>query len=588
MAAAGLLATVISPAGFATEFTYGDVNVSVTSTVTTGAGRRLNDPSCSIVGAPGWCGGAPNTAAWSAADDGNLNYRKGDFFTAYLKGTHEVLVTVPDGWKFMARGVWKKDFKADDTARTDLSSDTRQQIVNNAELLDFWVTKNFQWGGQNGRVRLGKQVISWGESLFTIGGISNNVLDFQKLAVPGTQLKEAFLPINALSVSSSLADGLSGEAYVQFRHRPARLAPVGSYFSFSDLYGNGRVPVSFSGANFNVTGLDQYTLTGKRSLSDAEAMAAITANGDFPVGIAPYKLPGNSPQYGASLHYKAPGSDVDFGFYVSNYHDQFPVFNLIDGASYQAEFLKNRHMFGVSTNFPLGNWAIGSELSYRPKDAMSLSGCFAAGSAELDANTAGVVLSRCPLYKDSKKYQWSTTALLQLQPNQDGQRQILNLLGADSAFMTAEATVTRYPGARGRIRRTIEGVDVEQVMDAAYFVPLRQGSGGYPIAANLGTVTSWGYVLDFNWTYDGKLIQGWQVTPGVTFAHSVKGDTPNYTGQFLEGNKSANFYILFNQNPTVWQAGINYSRYMGGKNDVVDRQYYKDRDFVGAFLSYNF
>jgi hypothetical protein len=95
-------------------------------------------------------------------------------------------------------------------------------------------------------------------------------------------------------------------------------------------------------------------------------------------------------------------------------------------------------------------------------------------------------------------------------------------------------------------------------------------------------------VVDFNWTYDGKLISGWQVTPGVTFSHSVKGDTPNYSAQFLEGNKSANFYILFAQNPTKWQGGINLTTYFGGKNDVVVRQYFKDRAFIGGFVSYNF
>jgi hypothetical protein len=68
----------------------------------------------------------------------------------------------------------------------------------------------------------------------------------------------------------------------------------------------------------------------------------------------------------------------------------------------------------------------------------------------------------------------------------------------------------------------------------------------------------------------------------------MKGDTPNFTAQWLEGNQSANFYVLFNENPIRWQAGINYTTYFGGKNDVINRQYNKDRDFLGAFVSYNF
>jgi hypothetical protein len=78
------------------------------------------------------------------------------------------------------------------------------------------------------------------------------------------------------------------------------------------------------------------------------------------------------------------------------------------------------------------------------------------------------------------------------------------------------------------------------------------------------------------------------VTPGVTLSYAVKGDTPNYSAQFLQGNKSVNYYVLFNQNPTKWQAGINYTSYFGGDNTGVTRQYFKDRDFLGMFASYNF
>ena len=46
--------------------------------------------------------------------------------------------------------------------------------------------------------------------------------------------------------------------------------------------------------------------------------------------------------------------------------------------------------------------------------------------------------------------------------------------------------------------------------------------------------------------------------------------------------------FLFNQNPAVWQAGMNYTNYLGGKNDVVNRQYFKDLDFFGGFVSYSF
>jgi len=48
--------------------------------------------------------GGRNTEQWSNGDDGNLNYKKGDFFTTYLKFTPELLLKFPDDYKFMARG----------------------------------------------------------------------------------------------------------------------------------------------------------------------------------------------------------------------------------------------------------------------------------------------------------------------------------------------------------------------------------------------------------------------------------------------------------------------------------------------------
>lgn len=571
----------------ALDFHTASLEGSLNSTLTFSGGLRTGDPSCSIVGDSAACGGTANPAQWSAGDDGDLNYRAGDFFTLALKGNHELLVKNPDnGLKLFARGTWKEDFEADDTRRTDLSSGAKHQIVNNIELLDLWISKDFSWAGQNGRIRVGNQVTSWGEALFYIGGIQNNVLDFQKLLVPGTQLKEAYLPVPAISVSSTLGNTLSVEAVYQITWRRTRVAPVGSYFSASDTYNKGRVPVSFSGQNFNVTGQDQYSLTGARQLSDAQALAAINGNGDFGVPILGDRTPKNSGQFGLSMKWAPEGSQVNFGAYVENYHDQFPVLNLVEsGTAYQWSFRENRQVYGLTSSFPLGNWAIGTELSYRPRDAVALSGCYGA-NGPLDANTNTAVVSSCPLWKDNQKYQASVTGLLQLQKSEDPL--ILGLLHADTAFLTVESALTEYPGANHDSYRTIDGVAVKQVAAAGYFVPLDKSDPANPVGARLGTATSWGYIADFNWTYDATVIPGWQLTPGLTFSHNVHGDTPNYSAQFLQGNMSLNGYLLLNQNPAKWQLGMNYTSYFGGKNDVVDRQYYKDRDFLGFFVSYSF
>src|SRR5258705_7731402 len=163
--------STMSSINVAHAFTFkndaGSINGSLDSTVTAGFGRRSLDPSCSLTGDQNsFCGTSANTAQWANGDNGNLNYRKGDFFTTYLKGTHELLLKFPDQWKFMARGNWIYDFKAADTARTELESDAKWQTQRLTRLMDLWVSKDFNIGDQGARARLGNQVVNWGESIF--------------------------------------------------------------------------------------------------------------------------------------------------------------------------------------------------------------------------------------------------------------------------------------------------------------------------------------------------------------------------------------------------------------------------------------
>ncbi len=566
----------------------GSVEGALDSTLTVGFGKRIQAQSCALIGdTNSSCGASANTAQWSAGDNGDLNYNKGDFFSAYLKGTHELLMSIPEEKiKIMLRASWMKDFKANSTRRTDLSSDARDQVVNDVRLLDAWISKQFEIGGQTARVRLGNQVINWGESLYGVGGINaTNSLDYQRLMVPGTQIKEAVLPAPMISLASALGNGFNVEGYYQFGWNRNRLPPVGSYFSVADYYDKGREQVSYNGGNYNVTGLDPAAVTGKRNPTITDVLA--TGNTDFWVPTIDDKTPRKQGQYGLSLHYKPQGADIDFGFYYLNYHDKAPVLNLAgSGTEFQWQFKEDRKLFGVSANFPLGNWAIGTELSYRPKDAVALSGCFASGGP-LDANTNGVVLNNCPLWADNKKYQFHLTGQLQLTPGDH--KPVLDFLGADAGFLTAELVAIKYPGigANTRITRSIEGISVDQVPAAGYLVFLDRMNPASPITAGGGTDVSAGYVVDFNWTYDGTVIPGWQLTPGMTFSHSFKGNTPTFTANYLDGAKSANFYLLFNQNPVKWQAGLNVTKYFGGKTDPM-RQVYSDRDFVGGFVSYSF
>jgi hypothetical protein len=528
------------PAAEAFTFEFEGVRGNFDSSITAGTGIRMSSPDCNLVvagasgpGAPAGCL-APTSAL---GDQGNLNYAKGDRFTTYLKGSHELLLKMPSDFTFLGRVNWLKDFSADDTTGilsattppnlTDgLADDARKDLRFKARLLDLWVSKSFQVGEQQARVRVGNQVISWGESLFLPGGInSTNAIDVMRLSQPGTQLKEVFLPAPIVSVASGLGPGLNVEAYVQTRWNGNYLPPTGSYWSVANGLGKGH-------AAYGLVEVD----------------------------------PKRSGQWGAALRWQPGGTQLNLGAYAMNYHDKGPNFSINAGGPGVIgwRFAENRKLYGLSANFPVGDWAIGTELSYRPKDAVSL-----------NAAVSGCSSQNGDCWVDEKRLQWHLTGLLSITPNTAGY--ILKALGADTATLLAEAVVIHYPKLKpdyGGDPVSAGGWGWGQEFDPA----------GTP--ESVGTKTSWGFNFDFSWTYDGTLIPGWQVTPGLYYFQAVKGRTPNGVALFMEGARSVNFYLTLVQNPASWQATINYARFSGGKR-VFD-QPLRDRDFVGLALTRNF
>ncbi|MDE2613243.1 MAG: DUF1302 domain-containing protein [Burkholderiales bacterium] len=558
-------AVALACSGPAAAFTFesGGISGSFDSWITLGTGIRAASPGCdTLIGTVGGAASPPSGAGAPAGcidgltmvnDQGNLNYKKGSAFTTYLNGTHELLLKFPENWKFFGRANWRADASATHASgyisgdqgvagsSDSFPAGAASQLRFKARLLDFWVSKDFDAGGERARVRLGNQVISWGESLFLPGGINQtNAMDIMRLSQPGTQLKEVFLPAPILSMASGLGNGFNVEAYVQPQWNANYFPPVGSYWSTATLG---------AGADAFAPGVFATPTVGK---------------------------PRNSGQYGVALRYQPAGTQANFGLYAMRYHDKAPVVAYSDpmnglGAHYT--YLEDRTLFGLSASFPLGDWAIGTELSYRPKDAVSLH--------TLTQNNVdgGFCLPGGNCYIDEKKYQFHLTGILSMTPSDYGG--ILSALGgADTATLMAEAVVVSYP----KLQSSYMGVPVAAGFWSWGFLNANDASFGTP--QSVGSRTSWGYNFDFSWTYDGKLIPGWQVTPEIYYFQAVKGRTPNGMALLMEGAKSANFIVTFMQNPASWQVGVNYAKFWGGSS-VLD-QPLRGRDFFGLYVTRNF
>ena len=85
-------------------------------------------------------------------------------------------------------------------------------------------------------VKLGNQVVNWGESLFISGGINQyGAVDVPAARRPGSQVKEILLPIPQISASLGVADGVSIDAFYQLKWTRTVLDGCGTYFSFGDV-----------------------------------------------------------------------------------------------------------------------------------------------------------------------------------------------------------------------------------------------------------------------------------------------------------------------------------------------------------------
>jgi len=525
---------VVASQAHAFDFETENISGSFVSTIGIGTGIRTSSPDCGLVvrGAQG--SDAPAgclSPASGLGDQGDLNYKKGDAFTTYLKGTHELLLKLPEDVTFMARGAWTRDFSATKTTGivsgastlTDsLSKEAADALTTNARILDFWVAKGFELDEHKGRVRLGNQVFNWGESMFLGGGINAvNPVDIQRQATPGTQIKETLLAVPAVDTTVSLTQNLSLEAYYQFGYKESYLPPAGSYWSTSTLIGSG---------------------------SAASNVTSIKAK--------------DSGQWGAALRWQPESTSLNLAAYVINYHDKTPQFGYDAAGAYQWTYLEDRKMYGVSGNMPVGDWAIGSELSYRPKDAVSLNpnqGCAALGG-------------NC--WVESGRWQMNINGLYSMTPSNS--QPFLDLVKADAGTFMIEYAATYLPG----LQATYAGIPV-----SAAYVGWGQETDDAGTSVATGTPFSSGVAFDFSVTYDSTLISGWQVTPELYYYRALNGQTPNIGAQFMNGAQSMNLALNFTRNPGTWQATINYARFWGGS--ALENPY-KDRDYVGMSVSRTF
>ncbi len=663
----------------AARFELGDVEISFDSTFSVGSSwrtenRNWNDnigkannanndidysnysifspsPSKEDVWAQGAGGYSTN------GDNGNLNYNAGESFSKIFKGVHELDVHYDNVGVFV-RGMYFYDYAMMDEDRASSNAltgqvfdpcrddEAKKQVCQDVRLLDAYVYGDFEIGGMPFSVRLGDQVISWGESTLISHGISEiNPVDVARLRAPGAEVKEAFIPFGALWGSFGLTENINVEAFYQYSWEKTILPPPGSYFSTNDFAGDGgqynNVQLGFGGnpdmnLDYLIAGLNGVGDVMRAALAtgDAEtiAKAQATAGGMYSIyaGNLTLRAPGkeaeNEPddggQYGLRLSWFVPElNDTEFSLYHVNYHSRRPIFsgvtanfspesigadvamltamqitedNYSDLGSFsrvELDYVEDIKMYALSFNTTIGTTAFAGEVSYRQDEPMQIDDVellFAAVPQQL-ANTGSPAYAALDGVSQMVKADGTNFG-----PGERANGYIL------SDTIQAQMTLTHLFGptlGASQLVGLVEvgGININDMPDPSELRlngpgTARSGTNNGLMHVLQGGVESNPFPTEFAWGYRAvvkmdytNVVAGINMSPRVVFSHDVKGITPDPLFMFIEDRKSVSLGLKFDYQ-SKWTADLNYNSFFGG---VGTTNKLEDHDYVSFSVSYS-
>lgn len=223
-----------------------------------------------------------------------------------------------------------------------LTAEAADYAVSDARLSSGYVWGDFEIGSRTLNVRLGEQVLSWGEALFMQDGINQaNPADLSALRLPGAEIKDALLPLPMLVMSVGLTESLSAEAFYEFGWQRSEADPVGTFYSTTDAffgYGSESVIIDLE----DTTGGTVPASVSREVLAriyNTYARGITNVNDPLGTRLSNNKLDDANPrddgQYGLALRYMAEElNNTEFGFFFMNYHARKPTAAAVLGEAF--------------------------------------------------------------------------------------------------------------------------------------------------------------------------------------------------------------------------------------------------------------
>ncbi|HBO3116997.1 TPA: DUF1302 domain-containing protein [Pseudomonas aeruginosa] len=547
--AIAIAALVVQPAS-AVTFRIGDVEGQFDSSLSIGASWALRNPD-------------PELLHDTASDDGRRNFKQGEAFSKVFKGIHDLELKYGESGIFLRGKYWYDiALEDDDTNFKPIEDNGRKTAAKGkgAELLDAFVYHNYLIGDLPGTVRLGKQVVSWGESTFIQGGINIiNPIDVTAFRRPGSEVKEGLTPVNMVYLSQNLTENFSIDGFYQLEWDQTAIDNCGTFFSTTDVIADG------------CSGLETQGIIIPRS-ADHDAR--------------------DGGQWGSALRWFSPELDSEFGAYFINYHSRQPYFNTIGATTignlstskYFVDYPEDIRLYGLSfsTTLPTGS-TLSGELSYRPNLPIQIS--------PVDLVTAASGISALtPVLSSGAEQFNSGETLTGYRRKEVTQAQVTathffdQVMRADRLTVVGEVGVTHIAGLEGRDglrygRSTAYGQGALYPDNSLCTNVTNTATPKNCTNDGFATSTSWGYRIRAIWDYTG-MIPGVELHPNLAWSHDVNGYGPE--PGFNEGSKSISVGIDANYLNT-YTANLSYTNYFGGDYNVNT-----DRDFVALSFGVSF
>lgn len=625
-----LLALLLTtaPAAHAVQFNLGDIEGRFDSQLSIGASWRLEDPDRALISRPN--GGTSSGSG--SYDDGNQNFKQGETFSKVFKGIHELDLR-RDNLGFFARGKYWFDFELEREGRphghapngyrpgAELNDDDFNDYArfSGAELLDAYVYGGFDLGHEGQHpldIRIGRQVVNWGESAFIQGGVNSiNTIDVSAIRRPGAEVKDALLPANQVFASLGLNENTSIEGFYQLQWEPTAIDGCGTYFSTNDFAAEGcngiRIPLPLTD--------QQYFDTAFTSVAPGfDPVVYRHANGR--------REARDNGQFGLALRYFAQElNNTEFGLYFARYHSRLPVTSgvntpvssadltaigqaaatqyIISNAAnpqaptpaelaaaaaagqaaatvagtagvfksrYYTSYPEEIDMVGLSFNTNLGDLAWSGEISHKRDVPVQVNGPLLVGAilTQFSGGIGNTAADR--LVADAgaggEVQGYGLFDITQVQTSLIGFHD--RVLGASRLALVGELGWTH-----------VHGLD-----ESAHALKYgRAGNFGYAAGDDEGFVTqdSLGYVVRASLTYPNALA-GASLSPEVSLRHGIYGNGPEPGVAFREGEKALGLTLTadyLNQ----YRLQLGYTNFFGGDYNAIE-----DRDYLSLSASVSF